>query len=80
MLRAVRLILRLRHTEPLKSIVGVTESLAVLDHNLDEKPDEELVEIIRTRAQTLYHPTSTARMASIDEGKEKSFTASSLRC
>lgn len=69
MLRAFRAILRIAQTEPLKSTIGTTETLDVLDHNLHLKSDDELIEIIRERTETLYHPTCTARMAPLDEGE-----------
>jgi choline dehydrogenase len=69
MLRAMRLLLRIARTGPLAAIVERSEELSILDHKLDESTDEELIHIIRARSETLYHPTSTARMAPLEEGK-----------
>lgn len=32
------------------------------------KTDQELEEVVRERVETLYHPTSTCRMASLQDG------------
>ena len=37
------------------------------DHALGIRSDEELEKIVRQRAETLYHPTSTCRMAPFAE-------------
>lgn len=35
---------------------------------MDEKTDAELEAIVRDRVETLYHPTSTCRMAPLADG------------
>lgn len=37
-----------------------------MDQELYKKTDEELVEVVKERCETLYHPTSTCRMAPLD--------------
>lgn len=39
-----------------------------MDHMLHLKTDQELEEVVRERVETLYHPTSTCRMASLQDG------------
>jgi len=39
-----------------------------LDHRLHLKSDAELEEIVRERVETVYHPTSSCRMAPMDQG------------
>jgi len=38
-----------------------------LDHELHLKSDEELIELIKERVETVYHPASTCRMAPANE-------------
>jgi len=39
-----------------------------LDHHLYKATTEEIEEFVRQRVNTLYHPTSTARMARREDG------------
>ncbi|EJD45817.1 alcohol oxidase [Auricularia subglabra TFB-10046 SS5] len=68
LLRAIRLLLRIAKTQPITKLIVRGET--VLDGSLlDKDPtDEQLDAIISQRVQTLYHPTSSARMASLDQG------------
>ncbi|KAF9493164.1 alcohol oxidase [Pleurotus eryngii] len=68
LLRGARLCLRLAHTEPLSSCLTHSETRSDLDHFLHEKTDEELLEIIRQRVETVYHPACSCRMAKKEDG------------
>ncbi len=63
LLRGVRLCFRVAQTEPLASHLDHTLEHAELDHKTHLKSDEELAEIVKSRIETLYHPTSSCRMA-----------------
>ncbi|SJL10545.1 related to choline dehydrogenase and related flavoproteins [Armillaria ostoyae] len=63
LLRGLRLCFRIAQTEPLASHLDHTLEHAELDHRLHLKSDEELTEILKSRIETLYHPTSSCRMA-----------------
>ncbi|KAK0484601.1 hypothetical protein IW261DRAFT_1457701 [Armillaria novae-zelandiae] len=63
LLRGLRLCFRVAQTEPLTSHLDHTLEHAELDHRLHLKSDEELAEILKSRIETLYHPTSSCRMA-----------------
>ncbi|KAH7108489.1 alcohol oxidase [Auriculariales sp. MPI-PUGE-AT-0066] len=66
--RSVRLLLTLSQSQPLASVISRTETSPALDQSLHELSDPELDAVIRRRVETLYHPTSTARMASLSDG------------
>ncbi|KAK0468990.1 uncharacterized protein EV420DRAFT_926 [Desarmillaria tabescens] len=63
LLRGLRLCFRIAQTEPLASHLDHTFEHAELDHKMHLKSDEELTEILKSRIKTLYHPTSSCRMA-----------------
>jgi Choline dehydrogenase and related flavoproteins len=63
LLRGARVILQLAQTEPLASLLDPEFKRSDLDHELHLKSDAELIEIIKERVETVYHPTSTCRMA-----------------
>ncbi|KAK0498897.1 hypothetical protein EDD18DRAFT_1154306 [Armillaria luteobubalina] len=66
LIRGLRLCFRVAQTEPLASHLDHTLEHAKLDHRLHLKSDEELAEILKSRMETLYHPTSSCRMAPED--------------
>lgn len=67
--RGMRLMLRLGATEPLSSILLPSDGGSpYLDDKLDRISDEQMEKVIRERVETLYHPTSSARMAPLSEG------------
>ncbi|KZT02285.1 GMC oxidoreductase [Laetiporus sulphureus 93-53] len=73
LVRAARLVGRLIQTEPLSSLLDPTglalsEPVDILNHNLHEMTDGQIAKLVRNRVETLYHPTSTARMAPREEG------------
>ncbi|KAF5382020.1 hypothetical protein D9615_004437 [Tricholomella constricta] len=63
LLRGVRLLLKIAQTEPLAAYLDQDFKREDLDHGMHLKSDEELLEIIRERVETVYHPASTCRMA-----------------
>jgi len=67
LLRGTRLILQLAQTEPLASLLDPDFKRPDLDHELHLKSDAELIEVIKERVETVYHPTSTCRMAPPDK-------------
>ncbi len=66
-MRAARFILKLGRTEPLASLLDQECADPRFDHLVHLKSDEELEKMIRQRAETLYHPVSTCRMAPLEE-------------
>lgn len=59
---------RVMHTSPLADIIDHTESDKRLGHWLPAASPKEIRAYIRNHLETLYHPTSTARMAPLSEG------------
>jgi len=69
LVRAARLIARIVHTEPLASLLDPAgDADPLLNHLMHQQSDDEIADLIRERVETLYHPTSTARMAPKDDG------------
>lgn len=59
---------RVMHTSPLADIIDHTESDKRMGHWLPTASSKEVRAYIRNHLETLYHPTSTARMAPLSEG------------
>lgn len=68
LVRGMKLCLRLARTEPLASVLDNSETNPDLDHALLDSGDANIEQEVRKRIETLYHPTSTARMAPLEEG------------
>ncbi|RPD59568.1 GMC oxidoreductase [Lentinus tigrinus ALCF2SS1-6] len=69
LVRAARLLTRILHTEPLASMVDPAGAEdAALDHTFHDLDDAAVAEAIRRKAETLYHPACTARMAPKEDG------------
>ncbi|KAH9921862.1 uncharacterized protein B0H18DRAFT_935692 [Fomitopsis serialis] len=72
LVRATRLVSHIINTPPFSSSVldpsGSADATGLLNHNLAQQSDAEFEAIIRDRVETLYHPTSTARMAPREDG------------
>ena len=68
LIRGARLCLKIARTEPLASHLDWTERRPDLDHMLHLKTDAEMAAIVRERVETVYHPTSTCRMAPLEDG------------
>ncbi|QRV97652.1 GMC oxidoreductase [Ceratobasidium sp. AG-Ba] len=79
MVRAIRVALRLTQTEPLRSIIENTSDTRAIDKALLEADDAALVRVARERVETLYHPTSTARIGSVVDAKLKVYGLDGLR-
>ncbi|KAG8984423.1 hypothetical protein FRB90_005337 [Tulasnella sp. 427] len=68
LVRGVKLSHELANTEPLKSTIDQDVKHPLLDHALGTKSDAEIEDVVRSRAETLYHPSCTARMAPLEDG------------
>lgn len=68
LVRGFKLCLKISETEPLAALLDQNCEDAELDHHQRTKNDAEIEEMIRSRVETLYHPTSTCRMAPLEEG------------
>ena len=68
LVRGLKLILKIARTEPLNSVLDHSETDAALDHALEKADEATLEKEVRKRVETLYHPTSTARMAPLADG------------
>lgn len=70
LVRGVKLLLRVTQAEPLASKVvdRSGDDDPTLDHHLYKATTAEIEEFVRQRLTTLYHPTSTARMAKREDG------------
>ncbi len=67
--RATRLMTRLVKTEPLASMLHPAgDNDPILDHRFEELDDTAAEAEIRRKVETIYHPTSTARMAPKEDG------------
>ncbi|QRW06021.1 GMC oxidoreductase [Ceratobasidium sp. AG-Ba] len=79
MVRAIRTALRLTQAEPLRNIIDNTSDTLALDKVLLEADDAALVRVARQRVETIYHPTSTARIGSVVDTKLKVYGLDGLR-
>lgn len=68
LLRGIKLILKISKTGPLGNRLDHNDKNPTLDHQTHLKTDEQLEELVRDRVETLYHPTSTCRMAPLEQG------------
>ena len=66
--RGMRLCHKVAQQDPISSLLDHECDRPDLDHHLHLKSDAELEEIVRERVETVYHPTSTCRMAPLDQG------------
>ncbi|GJJ09802.1 hypothetical protein Clacol_004026 [Clathrus columnatus] len=68
LVRGLKLIMKIVRTEPVSSVIERRDDPR-FDHDLDKASDEELEDLVRKRVETLFHPSSTCRMAKLeDEG------------
>ncbi|QRV97653.1 GMC oxidoreductase [Ceratobasidium sp. AG-Ba] len=77
--RGMRLALRLARTEAMQNIIDNTDRTPALDHTLLEADDEALAQVARERVETLYHPTSTARIGSVVDTRLRVYGLEGLR-
>ena len=69
LVRGFKAALRVAHSEPFSSYVDKSDPDPFFDYNGHiGKSDKELRETVRSRMETVFHPTSTARMAPLAEG------------
>ncbi|KAF9065075.1 hypothetical protein BDP27DRAFT_1298469 [Rhodocollybia butyracea] len=68
LVRGVQLCLRIANAKAFVPYLDHSFSRPDLDHGLINKTHGELEELVRKRVQTVYHPTSTCRMAPKEEG------------
>jgi choline dehydrogenase len=70
LVKGIKALLRVTQAEPLASkVVDRTgDDDPTLDHHLYNATTDEIEEFVRQRADTLYHPTSSARMARREDG------------
>ncbi|KAI0671884.1 GMC oxidoreductase [Trametes maxima] len=69
LVRAARLLARIVSTQPLVSMLDpAADADAELDHALHTLDDAAVAEQVRHKAETLYHPACTARMAPLADG------------
>lgn len=61
-------LVKIANTKPLSGMVDVTSTDVTLDHSSHLKSDDEIRELVKERVETVYHPTSTCRMAPLDQG------------
>ncbi|KAK7032253.1 hypothetical protein VNI00_013211 [Paramarasmius palmivorus] len=65
--RGLRLCLKVARAEPLLPYMEHTYLEPDFDHATHLKSDEELRKLVVDRVETVYHPTSTCRMAPLEE-------------
>ena len=70
LIRGIKALIRVTEAEPMASKVvdRSGDNDPTLDHHLYTATDAEIEEHVRQRLGTLYHPTSTARMAKREDG------------
>ncbi|KIY69094.1 GMC oxidoreductase [Cylindrobasidium torrendii FP15055 ss-10] len=67
--RGIKLCLRLAQTEPLKGYVKLDPQQTQFDHPSSLMKDDAAIDrLVRERAETLYHPTTTCKMAPLEKG------------
>lgn len=63
LVRGIRTAFKIAHTEPMStSVTDVHSTHPGLDHHFSRLSDAELVDVIRDRVETLYHPVGTCAM------------------
>jgi choline dehydrogenase-like flavoprotein len=67
LVRGIKLLIKIASTEPFASAKEKDDN-PLLDHNLQSLSDAELETEVKKRIETLYHPTSTCRMATLADG------------
>jgi choline dehydrogenase len=66
--RGLKLCLKIAQTEPLASHLDLNDLRPDLDNELHLRSDADLEAVVRRRVTTTYHPTSTCRMAPLEDG------------
>ncbi|KAJ3563326.1 hypothetical protein NP233_g9011 [Leucocoprinus birnbaumii] len=68
LVRGVRALLAIAHTQPLAGYLDHASTKDELDHQLHLKSDAEIAELVKDRVETVYHPTTTCRMGPREDG------------
>ncbi|CAK5269718.1 unnamed protein product [Mycena citricolor] len=68
LVRGYKILLKIAHTTAMDPYLDHADTNPELDHFLHTKSDDELREVVRERVETVYHPTSTCRMAPAEMG------------
>lgn len=71
--------LRLSQEEPLRGLIDQDDRTPELDHGLLNADDTTLAKQVRVRAETVYHPTSTARIGSVVDARLRVYGLEGLR-
>lgn len=79
LVRGIRVALRLIQTEPLKDLIDQEDRTPGLDHNLLDADDATIAKAIRARGETVYHPTSTARIGAVVDARLRVYGLQGLR-
>ncbi|KAJ7364387.1 hypothetical protein DFH08DRAFT_272685 [Mycena albidolilacea] len=68
LMRGFRLLLKIARAKALDAYLDHSNTHPELDHATHLKTDDEIRELVRERVETVYHPTSTCRMAPQEQG------------
>ena len=69
LVKGIKALGRVTQAEPLASVVDRSgDDDPTLDHHIMKATTAEMEEFVRQKVNTLYHPTSTARMARKEDG------------
>ncbi|KAH7334439.1 GMC oxidoreductase [Rhizoctonia solani] len=79
LVRGMRVALRLTQEEPLRSIIDQDDQTPELDLGLLGADDATLAKEVRARVETVYHPTSTARIGSVVDARLRVYGMEGLR-
>ncbi|CAE6401855.1 unnamed protein product [Rhizoctonia solani] len=79
LVRGMRVALRLTQEEPLRSMLDMSDRTPELDLKLVNADDATLAKEVRARAETVYHPTSTARIGSVVDARLRVYGVEGLR-
>lgn len=79
LVRGMRVALRLFQEEPLRSLLDQNDHTPELDHDLIHADDATLAKEVRARADTVYHPTSTARIGSVVDARLRIYGLEGIR-
>jgi choline dehydrogenase len=68
LLRGMHMLNRVAQTAPFADDINHGNRDALFGHRLAQATDDAIIEYIRTTLESLYHPTSTARMGKLVDG------------
>jgi len=67
LVRGLKFLLKVARTQPLSEAIDETETSPVLHTQTHTLDDDQLVDVVRSQAETIYHPCCTARMAPLKD-------------